>query len=119
MGPSVAWHASLPAVDIPGKGATPLWVIAVLFFGLGDVVTTSVGLEMVGVVEANPVAAALVERSGVGAIIVQKGAVIGGGYALWVHTPRPYRLGVPLGLALLGVLVTTWNFHVLMAAGLP
>lgn len=96
--------------------ATQLWVIAVLFFGIGDVATTVVGLGTDGVVEAHPVAATLFEHSVFGTMIVLKSAAFGSCYLLWSWTPKPYSVGVPLGVAALGVGVTVWNSFVLAVA---
>ena len=35
-------------------------------------------------------------------------------YLLWRVTPRPYRIGVPLGIAILGIMVTVWNIVILI-----
>ena len=89
--------------------ASQLWVIAVLFFGIGDVVTTVIGLKTAGVVEVHPIAAALFERSILASMVVLKSAAFGSCYVLWKLTPDPYSVGVPLGLIVLGVCVTLWN----------
>lgn len=93
-----------------------LWLYSVVFFGLGDLLTTSLGLGPGGAVEINPVAASVSQQFGFGAMIALKLATLGGCYAIWQVTPRPHRDGIPLGLASLGVLVTSWNLHVLMIA---
>lgn len=109
-------RARHPSFDRPRVVSSRLWLVSVLFFGLGDLVTTSIGLGTVGVVETSPVAAALFEQFGFGAIVALKTGTLGGGYGLWRVVPRPHRDGIPLGLASLGVLVTTWNLHVLTVA---
>lgn len=93
-----------------------LWSIAVLGFGVGDVVTTAVGLRMVGVVELNPVVAGLLGDSLLGPMVAVKLLVLGGGYLLSRRLPRAPAVGVPLGLAALGVTVTAWNVHVVLRA---
>lgn len=97
------------------QAASPyLWIGALLFFGLGDLLTTVVGLMGGRVAEAGPLAAALVERYGLGVLGMLKIAAIGVCYALWRLIPRPYAVGTPLGLAVLGMLVTGWNSLILL-----
>lgn len=91
-----------------------LWVLAVLFFGVGDLVTTVTGFQSGHVVEVGPVVAPVVERHGAGSMVLLKLAVFGVCGALWRLSPSPTRAGVPLGLATLGVLVTGWNVGVLL-----
>jgi hypothetical protein len=93
-----------------------LWVVAVLWFGAGDVVTTTLGLGLPGVVERQPLAAWLFEVSPLGGMVALKAAVFGGCYALWRRAPEPYCVGVPLGLATVGLVVVAWNLHVLVLA---
>jgi len=116
--PGVSRTVSLPSAERSRVGSPRLWVAAVLFFGLGDVVTTFVGLGLAGVAEANPVAVALFRQSPVGATVLLKGTVFGACYLLWRRVPRPHCVGVPLGLTAVGVVVTTWNLHVLLRATL-
>lgn len=93
-----------------------LWLIAIAFFGIGDVVTTAVGLSMAAVHEAGPVTSLFLDQYGLLAMVAVKFAVFGGFYLLWRLAPRHYRVGVPLGLALLGVLVVWWNLLVNLLA---
>jgi uncharacterized membrane protein len=103
-------------VSVPRRGAVGLWAVALLCFGAGDVMTTTVGLRMSGVVELHPLAAHLFRDSGLGAMIALKTAVFGGCYLCWKRVPEPHSVGVPLGLAILGVAVVAWNVRVLVLA---
>lgn len=94
-----------------------LWLVSVLAFGVGDVVTTGVGVSMTGIVEAGPVAAHLLQRYSFAALLFLKVAVLLGAFAAWRVVPRPYRVGIPAGLALVGLLATAWNLGVLVSAG--
>jgi hypothetical protein len=94
-----------------------LWLVSVLAFGVGDVVTTGVGVGMDGIVEAGPVAAHLLQRYSFGALLLLKLAVLYVAFAAWRVVPDPYRVGIPAGLALVGVVATSWNLSVLVAAG--
>lgn len=110
------WSETRHGVDLPDlSGSTP-WLLAVLLFGVGDVVTTSVGLGLPGVVEADPVARILIDSFGVGSIVVLKLLAFALCYAVWRTVPRPYCLGVPLGLATLGGAVTVWNTLIVLSA---
>jgi len=92
-----------------------LWVGAVLFFGIGDLATTVVGLATPGVSEQSPIAALLIPRHGIGALAGLKLLVFGVYYLLWRFLPRPYAVVIPGVLTALGVLVTGWNLQVLLA----
>jgi len=93
-----------------------LWLGSVLFFGVGDVVTTSVGLRMDRVVEAGPVVAPLIEAHGTAAMILLKLGVFGVCCLAYRRVPVPSRLGIPLGLAAWGALVSAWNLLVIARA---
>jgi hypothetical protein len=90
-----------------------LWVVVLAFFCVGDVLTTRVGLSVDGVVEAGPVVAPLLRVYGLAAMVGLKGATVGLFYGVARLLPEPYSVGVPLGLALMGVFVTGWNLFVL------
>jgi flagellar biosynthesis protein FliP len=96
-----------------GAVRTRLWIVVFLFFCVGDLVTTHVGLSMRGVVEAGPVVAPLLREHGLVAMLGLKGATVGVAYGVARLAPDPQSIGVPLGLALVGVLVTGWNLLVL------
>jgi hypothetical protein len=104
--------------EVPGSverlqfAETRLWAVAVAFFGIGDLVTTTVGLSIAGVYEAGVVSGFLVEQYGLVSMVAVKLALLALFYLLWRLTPRPHRVGVPLGLALLGVIVVWWNLSV-------
>ena len=85
------------------------WVLVLIFFVLGDVVTTSVGVSMHGIVEGNGFLLPVVESFGVLGMVLVKAAVVGGGYLVARVLPRHQSVAVPLGLLLVGVVVTGWN----------
>lgn len=95
------------------RARTRLWALAFLFFCVGDVVTTHVGLSMHGVVEAGPVVAPLLREHGLAGMVLLKAVIVGGAYGATRIVPDPQSVGVPLGLALVGVAVTGWNLVVL------
>lgn len=91
-----------------------LWVLVIIFFGLGDLVTTGIGLGFHRVIEVGPVAAIAVDSYGFRALVPMKLLTICLCVALWKVTPPPEDVGVPLGLAALGLLVTLRNAYVLV-----
>lgn len=99
-----------------GDGAAALWVLAVAFFGVGDLATTAAGLAVDPVVELAPTVRTVAEGWVLPVMVLLKGAVFALSYLLWRATPRPHDVGVPLGLATLGILVTGWNAVVLVVA---
>lgn len=93
-----------------------VWLVVVIFFVGGDVLTTGLGLSVAGVVERNAVLAPLVADHGMAAILLLKGIVVGGGYLCYRVLPDPHDIGVPLGFATVGMAVTGWNLLVLGTA---
>jgi len=93
-----------------------LWVVAVCFFGVGDVATTAVGLGLPGVTEASPHVREFVYRHGLPGMVSLKFAALSIAFVVWRTAPRPYAVGVPLGLAAMGVALTAWNLFILFSA---
>lgn len=105
-----------PAIDLLSD-LTPLWwQAAIVFFLVGDLVTTFVGFQLRQVVEAGPLAAWIVNTHGATLIIPLKLGVVAAFYGVYRVVPRPHNIGVPLGLAALGLVVTIWNGAVIVAA---
>jgi len=102
-------------------GYTPeLWKLAAAFYGAGDLLTTLVGLHSGRATETGVVASVLVEGYGVASVVPLKLGSLLLFYLLWRAVPRPHAVGVPIGLAALGVLLTAWNGLVLLGlAGRP
>ena len=96
-----------------------LWVVTVLFFVVGDLFTTAVGLLQGGVAEVGPLVAPLISQHGLAIMLPMKLLAVVACLVLWRATPKPYAVGVPLGLAVFGVLVTGWNAGVILASMLP
>ncbi|MFB6200608.1 MAG: DUF5658 family protein [Halorhabdus sp.] len=90
-----------------------LWLLAVAFFGAGDLLTTAVGIQTAGVAETNPFLAPMLSDSGVLALAVLKFVVLVGCYAVWRVVPWPHDVAIPLALGTVGVAVTAWNLGIL------
>lgn len=106
-------------VELIEATSLELWVVTVLFFVVGDLLTTAVGLLRGGVAEVGPLVAPLIDQHGLAIMLPTKLLAVVACLALWRATPNPYAVGVPLGLAVFGVLVTGWNVGVILASLLP
>lgn len=111
--------AGAAAVELIHATSVELWVVTVLFFVGGDLVTTAVGLMRGGVAEVGPLVAPLIMEYGLLVMFPMKLLAVGVCFVLWRLTPKPHAVGVPLGLAVFGVLVTGWNVGVILASLLP
>ena len=107
---------SHPSIELLSD-LTPLWwQAAIVFFVVGDLMTTFAGFQLRQVVEAGPLAAWIVNTYGATLIIPLKLGVMLAFYGVYRVVPGPHCIGVPLGLAALGLLVTIWNGAVIVAA---
>lgn len=110
------WQIDEDAVVRKLSGLIPhLWAIAIVFFGVGDLLTTVAGLHFERVIEVGPIAAILYEHFGLASLGLLKLATFAVLFLVWRLIPPPHDVGVPLGLATLGVLVTGWNLSVIIA----
>lgn len=109
------WGVSAP-IEASRIAHLRVWVVAVLFFGIGDVATTTIGLGFESIEEVGILTAPLIDQYGLGAMVVLKVAVFAACFAFWRYMPRPQRVGIPLGLAILGVWVTGWNMQMVLTA---
>jgi hypothetical protein len=105
-----------PSIVSSQPGHPHLWLLACVFFGVGDVVTTGIGIGIGGVAESNPLIAPLLQQYGFTALGALKLGMLGGRYLVWRQLSRPHCVGIPLGLTFVGVLVTAWNFHIVILA---
>lgn len=95
-----------------------LWLLAVLTFGITDIVTTYIGLSYGLAYEASPLAAMIFDDNRFGYIYVAKGAIFLLFFLIWRFVPRPYDVSVPLGLSLMGIAITIWNSYVILVGAL-
>lgn len=95
-----------------------LWSLAIVFFVVGDVITTGLGYRMPGVVEASPLPAALLAEVGLVALFALKVVAVTCAYLVWTAVPREYAVAIPVAIALLGLLTTGWNATVLVRAAM-
>ncbi|ELZ73858.1 hypothetical protein C5B90_07045 [Haloferax sp. Atlit-12N] len=92
-----------------------LWGAAALAYGLGDYVTTVLGVRMAGVQEGNPVVRLISGGDpGPGSFAVLKLVSVALFFAAyWVLRPAVARLAVPISLTLLGAVVTVRNVRII------
>jgi len=102
-----------PTLGSPGAHRWTLWALGLLLFGVGDTVTTVVGLQSVHIVELGPLVGPVLGRFGLPGILSLKAAALGACYVLYRIVPEPHDLGVPIGITLVGSVVSTWNLSVL------
>lgn len=105
-----------PSIESSQHGHPRLWLLACVFFGVGDVLTTGIGVGIGGVAESNPFVAPLLQQYGFSALGALKLGMLGGCYLVWRQLSQPHCVGIPLGLTVVGVVVTAWNFHIVVLA---
>lgn len=107
------------AVELVQSVSVELWIVTAVFFVAGDLLTTLAGLLRGGVAEVGPLVAPLMAEYGLVVMVPMKLLALLVCVLLWRLTPEPHAVGVPLGLAVFGVLVTGWNAGVILASLLP
>lgn len=93
-----------------------LWILAILTFGMTDIITTYLGITLEVAHEASPLAAAIFGEHRFGFIYVAKAAIFILFYLLWRFIPAPYNVSIPLGLFILGTAITVWNTFIITSS---
>ncbi|MFW6321493.1 MAG: hypothetical protein ACOC0Z_06535 [Halohasta sp.] len=95
------------------------WLVAVALYGVGDYVTTVVAVRRADVVEANPAVIALLSDrpSPLGFALLKAGALAVCFLGFLAISASPIAVGVPIGIALLGGVVTLSNAVMLVRTG--
>ncbi len=92
-----------------------LWALAILTFGVGDLLTTAIGFH-VGLVESAPVYAGLESvENGLLYALAAKVTFFMLAFAAYRHVPSPARVGIPIGLNVLGVAIVAWNSYLILS----
>jgi hypothetical protein len=107
---------NVPAAGGSGRvGLAILWVLAILIFGVGDVVTTAAALGLGGA-EGNVIAAALIHASGgnVWGLTLVKGIVLSGLLLLSYLRLGKHAWTVPAVLTCAGTYMLLYNIATLM-----
>lgn len=101
--------------DLLARYERELWLLTFAFFVFGDLITTVIGVASGQIAEAGPLGAPVVRQYGIPGMVTLKLSVLGLSYFGWRLVPDPERVGIPLGLASVGLLVTAWNVVVLVS----
>jgi hypothetical protein len=92
------------------------WGASVLTFGVGDIYTTSKGLQQAEINESNPAAKEILNRFGTGGMVLTKLAVFGASYIAYKNIDGQSKSGIPIGLSILGAGVTLHNASIINQA---
>jgi cation transporter-like permease len=96
--------------------ASWLWWLSIMFFGIGDLMTTGAAVLFTPVAEGSPVVGWMFDAYGLGGLVLLKLLAFGVAVAAWRTIQDPHNVGVPLTLSVLGIGLTTWNLFVLASA---
>lgn len=91
-----------------------LWLLAFVTFVLGDLLTTAIGIH-VGLVENHPLYDSILPGDLLSVALAIKFVLLAGFVTAYQFVPEPARLGIPIGLALLGTAVTLWNSFLILS----
>ncbi|XVH32929.1 DUF5658 family protein [Haloferacaceae archaeon DSL9] len=91
------------------------WVAALLFYGVGDYVTTVVAVRVDGIVEANPVVTLLLSErpSPLGFAALKLAALSICFFGFYSISGTALAIFIPITIALLGAVVTVSNLRTL------
>jgi hypothetical protein len=96
------------------RNASPVWIVAVGLFVVGDLVTTTVGLDIAGVEESHPVGELFVGEPLL--MLALKLGVMLLAYGFSMLAPDRFAWLFPAALAVLGAFLTAWNLVVILSA---
>lgn len=92
-----------------------LWGMAIAFYGVGDTITTIIGVRSTGVAEGGPLVLKVLETGGEPAFVLYKILLVGAFFGVWRAVSGPTRDSIPVVLTILGVIVTGWNTYVILS----
>ncbi|AGB31774.1 hypothetical protein C488_14982 [Natrinema pellirubrum DSM 15624] len=116
---SVAHRLRVGYQQIRHSRPSRLWLAAIALFGVADIATTTYLVTTTPFAEGNPILATLFAEFGVWVLIPIKAVGFVFFYGLYRVVPRTWRVGVPIGLALLGCVVSVWNLSVGLTGSAP
>lgn len=90
------------------------WSGAALTFGIGDLATTYVGLQIDGVYEMSPTANIILQSGGYTNLIIAKSFTLIILIAVYKAVDEDWMVAVPITLILVGVFITLWNLHIII-----
>lgn len=95
------------------------WIVAVLLYGVGDYVTTVLAVRRADIIEANPAVVALLsdQPGPVGFGLLKCGALVVCFLGFLSISGSRIAIGVPVGIAALGGVVTLSNTVTIVRTG--
>jgi hypothetical protein len=90
-----------------------LWWLSVMFYGIGDLITTGATALAIPVAEGGPLTRWVLETGGLTGLGLLKVCVLGFSYLFWRLVGHPHNVGIPVALSVIGIGFTTWNLFVL------
>lgn len=91
-----------------------LWLTSVALYGAGDVITTYYGISYAGRSEQNTIPSMILSHYGWIALLLLKVLFILGAFLVWRQINRRVRVGIPIGLSLVGAIVIAVNVAVII-----
>lgn len=105
-----------PGLSWLGDRERTLWFLAIALYGVGDGLTTAIGLWAVGATEVGPVVGPMVSVFGIVGLFLAKVLTVAVFYLVWYVLTSPARVAIPLAIAVVGALVTGWNAGVILVS---
>ncbi|WP_247731478.1 hypothetical protein [Halovivax limisalsi] len=105
-----------PGLSWLGDRERALWLLAISLYGVGDGLTTAIGLWTVGATEVGPVVGPMVASFGTAGLFLAKTVTIALFYLVWYVLASPARVAIPLAIAVVGAMVTGWNAGVIFVS---
>lgn len=93
-----------------------VWSGAVLTFGIGDLATTYIGLQIDGIYEMSPTATMMLQSGGYSNLIIAKSFALIILIAVYKTVDEDWMVVVPISLILFGVFITLWNLRIIINA---
>lgn len=91
-----------------------LWALAIAFYGVGDAVTTLIGIRTEDIAEVGPIALVAMDIAGDAGFLVMKALFIGACFTVWYVLDTPGRVAIPMALIVAGAGITVWNVVMLL-----
>jgi len=93
-----------------------LWAGAILTFGIGDIVTTFIGVQYTQAYEAHPITHIAFQMYGLQVMLLGKFIVFAVAFIFWVKMRRELSWLLPLCLCIFGIIITSWNTYVILVS---
>ena len=108
--------ASTTVVDRLARHERGFWLAAVVWYGVGDTLTTLVGLSYTDAAEIGPIAGPAIDAHGGAGLLAVKLVLFAAAALAWSRIDRPTRVAIPVAITVVGTAVTVWNAVVILLA---